>query len=148
MLSLRVIFTLLDGLQQMKTLALLLLLSTGCSQLMQQPESTPPPATPPASAAANSLETQLRQTFPQLTQLSSEQWPGGSERLSGQLKWVELRTPHNDEGADRIEQVRERLRAALNAIVVAQAHPESDCIAVQARLEKGFWLLRAEIVCR
>ncbi|MGE3727975.1 MAG: hypothetical protein AB7I41_20640 [Candidatus Sericytochromatia bacterium] len=138
----------------MKTLALLVLLSTGCSQLIQQPESTPPPATPPPAgpsstgATANSLETQLRQTFPQLTQLSSEQWPGGSERLSGQLKWVELLTPQNDEGADRIEQVRERLRAALNAIVVAQAHPESDCIAVQAHLEKGFWLLRAEIVCR
>ncbi len=116
---------------------------------MQQPESTPPPTTlPPTSAPANSLETQLHQTFPQLTQLSSENWPSGSERLSGQLKWVELRTPQNDEGADRIEQVRERLRAALNAIVVAQAHPESDCIAVQARLENGFWLLRAEIVCR
>ncbi|MBT9548560.1 MAG: hypothetical protein IV090_24415 [Candidatus Sericytochromatia bacterium] len=121
---------------------------------MQQPESTPPPATPPpvspssTGAPANSLETQLRQTFPQLTQLSSENWPSGSERLSGQLKWVELHTPQNGEGADRIEQVRERLRAALNAIVVAQAHPESDCIAVQARLENGFWFLRAEIVCR
>jgi hypothetical protein len=137
----------------MKALALLILLSTGCSQLMQQPESTPPPATPspaspsPTGATAHNLETQLRQTFPQLTLLSSENWSSDSGRLSGKLKLLELRTPQNGEGADRIEQVRERLRTALNAIVVAQAHPESDCIAVKARLENGFWLLRAEIVC-
>lgn len=114
---------------------------------MQRPESTPSPSPSTASSAAvSSLETQLRQTFSQLEQLKSETWPSGSERLSGQLKWVELRTPENK--AETVEQVRERLRTALNTIVVAQVHPESDCISVQARLENGFWLLRAEIVCR
>lgn len=123
-------------------LLLCLLLSTGCSQRMAQPESAPS-----ASATAFSLEAALRQHFPLLDQFQSANWPPDSDRLSGQLQWVSLRIPQSS-AQDGPESLKEALRNALHPLVVAQGHPESDCIAVQVQQQNGFWLLRAEIVCR
>jgi hypothetical protein len=117
------------------------ILSTGCSHLMSQPESS---ATPPVSQSGESIDSQLRKHYPQLEQLKLDLWPSGSGHVSGLLKRLEMRIPSTDQTQ---AQVREQLREHLNAILVAQQHPASDCIAISASLLEGFWQLQADIVC-